>query len=93
MTIRTLTAFCVLALLSGCQWESRPDGSEADHSNRDGYSDDVTGTPLGGTQTEVVEPLGDPVAAPAPLTQPPPATGTTDAPSEVEEPLDPGTDP
>ncbi len=87
-------ALLLLVALTGCQWEGRPDGAEANHSNEDGYTDDILGTPMG-TEAEVVEPLGGvptPGAAPVDLTQPAPTTGTADATSEVEEALTPGTE-
>ncbi|WP_412062230.1 hypothetical protein [Rubrivirga sp. IMCC45206] len=102
MTLR-LTALALVAGLSGCMWEGRPDGAEAVHSASDGYYGEYgpQATPLGGdlVEAEVIEPLdgsagtvGDGVAAPIPTPQPVPTTGPSDTTTEVEEALTPGTE-
>ena len=102
-----LSALVLLALVPfvGCTWEGRPDGAAAVHTSSDGYFDDEgapTEPPLGGrgletapVDAELVEPLdGEPTpgAAPVPLDQPAPTSGTEDNTSPVEEALTPGTE-
>ncbi len=106
MSLRLFAPLLLLALLAGCTWEGRPDGADAVHTASDGYFDDgidPTETPLGdgGIQplapvdAEIIEPPGDasaPGAAPVPMGQPAPTSGTIDNTSEVEEALTPGSE-
>jgi hypothetical protein len=64
MIART-SALLLLVALAGCQWSGRPDGAAANHSNRDGYSDDQAGTVLNGAEAEIVEPLDGTTPPPA----------------------------
>ena len=100
MTLRISAALLLAALATGCTWENRPDGAEANHTTIDGFYEDegaLASDPVYGigTDAEVIEPIGGvdgPTEAPVDLSQPAPTTGTADATSEVEEALTPGTE-
>ena len=100
MTLRISAVLLVAVLATGCAWENRPDGAQANHTTIDGFYEDegaLAADPVYGigTDAEVIEPIGGvggPADAPVDLSQPAPTTGTADATSEVEEALTPGTE-
>lgn len=69
MTLRTLSVLCALALFTGCQWESRPDGGSAVRSHSGPTYDRPASSPLG-AEVETIDPLGEPVVSPVPETMP-----------------------